>query len=94
MIEQLLAARASSGQAVTAAIGGFVHITADDAHIQHDPKGRYLYRNYAIMGEDDGWSVWDPRQADREDELGWGSDMENAMSVVDDLVLDDLDASF
>lgn len=77
-----------ANQAALATAIGFVHIDAAQINTPHNPQGRYLYRGYAIIGDADGWSVWDPRDANSEDDLGWGMDMANAMAIVDELVED------
>jgi hypothetical protein len=53
----------------------------------HDPEAAFLYRGYAIVGCAEGWDVLDPRAsiAYARDPVGYGSDMFNAMAVVNEL---------
>jgi hypothetical protein len=55
-------------------------------NMPHDPDALHIYRGYAIVGVPDGWDVMDPTRPDDAEELGWANDMEQAMSIVDEIV--------
>lgn len=59
-----------------------------DCYTPHKPGARYGYRGTVIVGIADGWNVYEgdrPMDADFA-EIGWGSDMFDAMQVANEHV--------